>query len=130
LRIGSGNAAPGHSVAYLEAGNVRSQSHYNSGGLLAEGIGKLCRITALTKIGVDKIDAGSFDTDESLAGTGSWRREIAESKDVGIAGGEYLDSQHECWVLSCEAGFRLSYSLPDSMSLESSLFALYGSLVR
>ena len=94
MGIGASNAAPGDVIAGFKSDDVRRDGNNCTGGLLPEGIGKFRRVTALTEVGIDEVDAGGLDADQSFAGARSRGGKITESQDVGGTGGEDLDSLH------------------------------------
>jgi hypothetical protein len=94
LGVGAGNAAPGDVITGLEGHDVRGDGDDGAGGFLAEGVRKIGGIAAFAEVGVDEVDAGGFDADESFAGAGGWGGKVAESEDVGGTGGEDLDGLH------------------------------------
>ena len=94
MGVRAGDEAPGYAVAGFEGGDVGGDGDDGAGGFLAEGVGEFGRVAAFAEVGVDEVDAGGFDADESFAGARSWGGKIAESEDVGGAGGEDLDGLH------------------------------------
>src|SRR5580698_6977811 len=82
LGIGARNAAPGDVIAGFKNGDIWRNGDNCTGGLLAEGIGKFRGVTALTEVGIDEVDAGGFDANESFAGARSRGGKITESEDV------------------------------------------------
>jgi hypothetical protein len=94
LGVGSGNTAPGHPIADFYGGNAVAKSDHRSGGLLPGSVRERSRITTLTKIDVNKVDAGGFEANERFSGTGSGSRQIAEGEDFRASGSENLNGLH------------------------------------
>ena len=53
-------------------------------------------VAALAEVRINEVDAGGFDADEGFARARGWRGKIAESENIGRAGGEDLDGLHGC----------------------------------
>ena len=94
LSVGAGDTAPGDVITGLEGSDIGRDGDDGAGGFLPEGVRKMGGVAAFAEVGVDEVDAGSFNANEGFAGAGRWGGKIAESEDVGGAGGEDLDGLH------------------------------------
>jgi len=72
LGVGSGDEAPGDAITCFDCGDVSRDSDDDARGLLTQRVWELRGVAALAKVGVDEVDAGGLDADESFAGAGDW----------------------------------------------------------
>jgi len=94
LGVGSGDSAPCDSVTGLEGSDIGSYCDDDAGGFLTKGVREMCGVAAFTEVGVDEVDAGRFDADESFTWAWRWCGKIAEGEYVCGACGKDLDSLH------------------------------------
>jgi len=94
LGVGAGDEAPGYAVAGFEGGDVGGDGDDGACGFLTEGVGEFRGVAAFAEVGVDEVDPGGFDADESFTGAWGWRGKVGEGEDVGGSGGEDLDGLH------------------------------------
>ena len=97
--VGAGDAPPADTGAGFEAevgGAVDggAEGDDRAGGFLAEGVGEGRGVAAFAEVGVDEINAGGVDAEESFAGAGDGVGKVLEGKLFGAAGFEDLDRAH------------------------------------